>query len=135
MPELTKDGWLALKPKIEKIEIPEAGEGFFAYLAEMDALSVFEFMADFRELGKKGADAEVDPKQLTAINRTLERAIVDADGNRRFADGEFAAVRVPLDVRQRMLDKVLELSGLKVNPDQADAKNSEPTRTSVSRVA
>jgi hypothetical protein len=135
MAALTKEALLALKPHCEAVPTPELGEDAVIYVAEMDALSVFEFTATFRDLAKRGAEAEVDPKQLEAIDRTLERSLTDANGERLFQDGEFSAVRLPWDIRRRLFDKALELSGLKAGAEPDAAKNRAPTRTSDSRAA
>ena len=135
MPALSKEALLALKPKVEAVAVPEAGDGAEIYIAELDALSVFEFTSTFREFAKKGAEAELDSRQVDTINTLLERSIVDAEGNRLFEPGEFAQVRLSFAVRQRLFDKALELSGMKADQAEEERKNPEPTRTSASLVA
>lgn len=136
MAALTKEALLALKPKIEAVSLPEAGDGAEVYVSELDALSAFEFTAAFREIAKKGEDGELDPKQLDTVNTILERSIVDAEGNRLFEPGEFAQVRLSWPVRQRLLGRALALSGMGRPVEGDDArKNREPTRTSASRAA
>lgn len=126
MPALSKAALLALKPKIAAVPVPELGEDAELYIAEMDALSVFEFGVMFRDLAQHGDNPDIQPKHLETMNRLLERTLVDEDGNALFEAGEFAQVRMPFVVRQRLFDKALELSGMKGKEDTE--KNSEPTQ-------
>lgn len=140
MAVLTRDALLALKPKIEAVAVPEAGEGAELCVCELDALSVFEFTAAFRDLAKKGDEGALDPKMAQTINSILERSIVDQTGKPLFGEGEFGAVRLSLTVRQRLLDKALELSGMKdpetaAEQEESPRKNPGPTRTSDSLAA
>lgn len=135
MAALTKEALLALKPKIETVQVPELGEGAELCVREMNGLDVLEYGGMYNEATAGGKQFE----QLPAAARNaimqflLERTLCDADGKRMCDDGEAMRMAIPWSAMQRLFEAANRIN--QMADSDTPKKSSEETPTSTSRAA
>jgi hypothetical protein len=115
-----KEKLLALKPKIEKVDVPEVGT---VWVRGMTAIELDQWVANHAKTDSR------DHYHAFLIARTL----CDENGKRLFTDEELKKVStLPSQVADRLWDIAARLSGITKEAEEANRKNSEADQTSAS---
>lgn len=137
MAALTKDALLALKPKIEAVQVPELGEGVELCVREMNGLDILDYGGLYNELTSDGKPFEKLPvaDRRRIMRFLLERTVCEPDGTLMFADGGAGQTAIPWTAMQRLWEAANRLNQMAEANADAPKKSSGESPTSTSRAA